>query len=189
MQLQAHGSLANVLWAMGDFVGSREHSEKALVPSRERLPPGEAHMAAACMFFESLCTSALGFPDTGLRRSLKFLAWAQEKAQALPLVFALNCVATVLRIAQTGGRRAQILACFAGAHGKTRLEQLALILPHHPRARARPPGKGARRDRRDRERPRFLRSDRRRDSWLGVFQPCFRLLDGRAASGGVENRR
>jgi tetratricopeptide (TPR) repeat protein len=97
MQLEAHGSLANILWLIGDFIGSREHSEKglALFARDEHLPSGKEHMRATCLFFASLCTAALGFPDEGLQQSLEFLTWARERAQPLPLVFALNCVATV----------------------------------------------------------------------------------------------
>ncbi len=97
MQLEAHGSLANILWLMGDLVGSREHSEKglALFALREHLPSGKEHMRAACLTYSSFTTAALGFPEQGLRRALKFLAWAKERAQPLPLAFALNCVATV----------------------------------------------------------------------------------------------
>jgi tetratricopeptide (TPR) repeat protein len=34
----------------------------------------------------------LGFPDKGLRQSLDFLSWARERAQPLPLIFALDAV-------------------------------------------------------------------------------------------------
>ena len=39
---------------------------------------------------------ALGFADRGLRRAFDFLAWARERAQPLPLAFALNAVASIL---------------------------------------------------------------------------------------------
>jgi tetratricopeptide (TPR) repeat protein len=42
-----------------------------------------------------MTTTSLGFPDKGLRQALKFLVSAEEHAQALPLVFALNGVATI----------------------------------------------------------------------------------------------
>jgi tetratricopeptide (TPR) repeat protein len=97
MQLEAHGSLANILWFLGDFRGSREHSHRglALFAPTEHLPPGKEHMRAACLFYASLCAATLGFPDEGLRRSLEFLAWARERALPLPLAFAMNCVSTV----------------------------------------------------------------------------------------------
>lgn len=49
MQLNAHGSLANVLWLKGDFIGSRVHSEKgiSLFDREDRLGPGEEHLSAA----------------------------------------------------------------------------------------------------------------------------------------------
>jgi hypothetical protein len=98
MQLQAHGSLANILWQIGDFIGSREHAEKGLVLfAPERHPaPAEVHGKAACQFYACCCTGTVGFPDKGLRRALEFLAWARERAQALPLAFALNGVATIM---------------------------------------------------------------------------------------------
>jgi class 3 adenylate cyclase/tetratricopeptide (TPR) repeat protein len=105
MQLQAHGSLANILWLLGDFRGSLEHSERglALYALNECRPSGEEHMRAACLFFASLCTAALGFPDKALQRSLEFLAWAQEQAQPLSLAFAMNCLSTVFGWRRQGG--------------------------------------------------------------------------------------
>jgi hypothetical protein len=98
MQLQAHGSLANIFWLKGNFTDSCEHAEKglALFADKQILTTGEEHWRAACQFYSSSCTIALGFPDKGLRRALEFLAWARERAQALPLAFALNSVATIL---------------------------------------------------------------------------------------------
>jgi class 3 adenylate cyclase/tetratricopeptide (TPR) repeat protein len=98
MQLQAHGALANILWLVGDLMGAREHSEKglALFAHEQHLEPGNEHMRAACHFYACLCTAALGFPDKGLRRALEILAWARERAQVLPLAFALNGVGTIL---------------------------------------------------------------------------------------------
>ena len=98
MQLQAHGSLANILWLMGDLIGSREHCEKGLrlFAHEQPLADGDEHWRAACQFHACLCTAALGFPDKALRRALEFLAWARERPKLLPLAFALNCVATVL---------------------------------------------------------------------------------------------
>jgi class 3 adenylate cyclase len=98
MQLQAHGSLANILWLRGDFIGSCEHAEKGLVLFEDKriLTAGQEHWRAACQFYACSCTIALGFPDKGLRRALEFLAWARERPQALPLAFALNSVATIL---------------------------------------------------------------------------------------------
>ena len=97
MQLEAHGSLANILWLLGDFRGSREHSHKglALFPSNKHLPSGKEHMSAACLLYDSLCAATLGFPDEGWQRSLRSLAHARERAQPLPLAFALNCVSTL----------------------------------------------------------------------------------------------
>jgi tetratricopeptide (TPR) repeat protein len=98
MQLEAHGSLANVLWLLGDSIGSLEHSEKGLRLFRpeHHLPYGNEHWRAACEFYACSATAALGFPDKGLRRALEFLARAKEQAQLLSLVFALNAVATIL---------------------------------------------------------------------------------------------
>ncbi|MBV8356657.1 MAG: tetratricopeptide repeat protein, partial [Deltaproteobacteria bacterium] len=98
MQLQAHGSLANVLWLQGDFIGSCEHAEKGLVLFADKriLTAGEEHWSAACQFYACSCTIALGFPDKGLRRASEFLAWARERGQSLPLAFALNSIATIL---------------------------------------------------------------------------------------------
>ena len=106
MQLQAHGSLANILWLSGDFIGSCEHAEKglALFADKQILTTGEEHWRAACHFHSCSCTIALGFPDKGLRRALEFLAWARERAHALPLAFALNSVATILAWRGEGGQ-------------------------------------------------------------------------------------
>jgi len=122
MQLEAHGSLANILWLLGDFVGSREHSEKgiSLFARSQRLPSGKEHMRAACLFYESLCTAALGFPDEGLRRSLDFLSWSRERTNPLPLVFALNCVATVFLWRREGNKaleHADALLALTAEHG------------------------------------------------------------------------
>jgi class 3 adenylate cyclase len=98
MQLEAHGSLANVLWLLGDIIGSLEHSERGLRLFRpeQHLPYGNEHWRAACHFYACNSTAALGFPDKGLRQSLEFLAWARERAQLISLVFALNGAATIL---------------------------------------------------------------------------------------------
>jgi adenylate cyclase len=98
MQLQAHGSLANILWLVGDFIGSSEHAEKglALFADKQMMTIGEEHWRAACQFYACSCTIALGYPDQALRRALDFLAWARERGHALPLAFALNSVATIL---------------------------------------------------------------------------------------------
>ena len=121
MQLEAYGSLANVLWLMGDFLGSRKYAEKgvALFSLDEHLPSGKEHMRAACLFFAALCTAALGFPDTGLRQALEFVKWAEERAQALSLVFALNCAATV-----SGWRK-------EGAEGLKYTEALLVLTAEH----------------------------------------------------------
>jgi len=49
------------------FRGSLEHSERglALYALNECRPSGEEHMRAACLFFASLCTAALGFRTKG----------------------------------------------------------------------------------------------------------------------------
>jgi tetratricopeptide (TPR) repeat protein len=98
MQLQAHGSLANVLWQMGDYSGALEHSEKALAwfAYEKALSYGNEHWTAACQFFASLSIGVLGYPDKGLRRAFEFLTWARERAQLLSSAIALNCVATIL---------------------------------------------------------------------------------------------
>jgi hypothetical protein len=86
MQLQAHGSLANILWALGDFIGSCEHAEKGLTlfMDERTLPAIEGHWRAACQFYACMCTMALGFADRGLQRAFEFLAGARERAQSLP---------------------------------------------------------------------------------------------------------
>jgi class 3 adenylate cyclase/tetratricopeptide (TPR) repeat protein len=106
MQLQAHGSLANILWLQGDFISSCEHAEKGLVLFADKriLTAGEGHWTAACQFYACSCTIALGFPDKGLRRALEFLAWVRERGQSLPLAFALNSVATILAWRGEGGQ-------------------------------------------------------------------------------------
>jgi class 3 adenylate cyclase len=97
MQLEAHGSLANTLWLLGDFIGSRAHSEKgiALFAPEEHRPLGEEHWRAACLFYAPLCTANQGFRDQALRQSLESLALAQKMANAIRLAYALNCVSTL----------------------------------------------------------------------------------------------
>jgi class 3 adenylate cyclase len=98
MQLLAHGSLANVLWLMGDFTGAREHSERGLrlFPPEQQLPYGNVHMWAACYLYACNCTVTLGFPDKGLHQSLEFLARAREQANLISLAFALHAAAMIL---------------------------------------------------------------------------------------------
>jgi class 3 adenylate cyclase/tetratricopeptide (TPR) repeat protein len=96
MQLQAHGSLANVLWLMGDFIGSRTHAEKGIALFVREEHFQEEHARAACLFYAPLCTAMLGFPDDALRQSLEFVTWARKRAQPLQLVIALNCVSSLL---------------------------------------------------------------------------------------------
>src|SRR5262249_14246342 len=83
-----------------------DYSEKglALLSLNEQFPAGKEHMRAACLLFTSLCTTVLGFPDEGLRRSLEFLTWARGRAAPLPLVFALNFAATMFAWRRNGGQ-------------------------------------------------------------------------------------
>ena len=136
MQLQAHGSLANVLWTLGDFRGSREHSRRglALFSPSEHLSSGDEHMRAACLIYDSFCTTALGFPDEGLRRSLDFLAWSRKRAQALSLVFAMNCVSTVCVWRKEGGealRHSDALLALASQQGFSNWHSFAKINRGH----------------------------------------------------------
>ena len=122
LQLNAHGSLAVLLWLMGDFIGSRAHSEKgiSLFERGEHLGPGEEHLMAACLFHAPLCTANLGFPDQALRQSLEFLTWAQRRPQPLALAFALNCVATLFMWRREGVealRHSESLIALTAEHG------------------------------------------------------------------------
>jgi class 3 adenylate cyclase/tetratricopeptide (TPR) repeat protein len=98
MQLYAHGALANVLYMMGEFTGSRSHLEKgiALFARDGHLPYGDEGWKAACLLNMHLCTAHLGFPDEALRQSREFLAWARKRALPHPLAFALESVASLL---------------------------------------------------------------------------------------------
>jgi class 3 adenylate cyclase/tetratricopeptide (TPR) repeat protein len=97
MQLEAHGSLANVLWLMGDFLASREHAEKgsALLGHTQIVPTGKEHMWAACQLFACLSTAALGFADKALEQARAFLTSAREQGPRLALAIALNCMGTI----------------------------------------------------------------------------------------------
>jgi class 3 adenylate cyclase/tetratricopeptide (TPR) repeat protein len=122
MQLQAHGSLANILWLMGDLTGSLEHSEKGLrlFAPEQRLEYGDEHWRAACQLYACMSTAALGFPDKGLRRAFEFLAAAREGAKLLPLAIVLNAVATVLAWRGEGVealKHAEALLALASEHG------------------------------------------------------------------------
>jgi len=122
MQLQAHGSLANTLYLLGDFIGSLEQAEKgiALYAREQRLTAGNEHMRSGCQLFACLSTAALGFPDKGLRQGLEFLASARESGLLLPLALALNCLATILEWRGEGAEAlkcADELAALAAEHG------------------------------------------------------------------------
>jgi class 3 adenylate cyclase len=122
MQLQAHGSLANILWLTGDFIGSREHAEKglSLFASKQHLTYGNEHMRSACQFYACCCTATLGYADKGLRQALEFLAWARERGELLPLTFGLNSVATILTWRGEGAQTlkyADALVALAAEHG------------------------------------------------------------------------
>jgi len=122
MQLQAHGSLAHILWMVGDVTASLEHSEKGLSLSALKQRPGygSESWGSACQLYACMCTSALGFPDKALRRALEFLASARDGSQVLPLAFALNAVATVLAFrgeAVEALKHAEALLALASEHG------------------------------------------------------------------------
>jgi class 3 adenylate cyclase/predicted ATPase len=97
MQLEAHGSLANILWLIGDFAASREHAEKgrALFANTQIVPTGKEHMWAACQVFACLSTAALGFADQALEQARAFLTSARERGPQLALAIALNCMGTI----------------------------------------------------------------------------------------------
>jgi class 3 adenylate cyclase/tetratricopeptide (TPR) repeat protein len=133
MQLQAHGSLANILWLMGDLLGSREHAEKTLrlFAQEQHLAYGDEHWRSACQFYACCCTAALGFPDKGLRQALEFLASAKERAELIPLIFALNGVATILEWhgeAAQALKYADALLALATEHGFTNWHSFGQIL-------------------------------------------------------------
>ena len=94
MQLEAHGSLANILWLMGDFLASREHAEKGLglFADTQIVPTGKEHMWAACQLFACLSTAALGFANKALEQARAFLTSARERGPLLALAIALNCM-------------------------------------------------------------------------------------------------
>jgi tetratricopeptide (TPR) repeat protein len=133
MQLNAHGSLANALWLIGDLIGSRAHSEKVigLFEREEHLGPAEEHFLAACRFCAPLCAANFGFPDDALRQSLKFLTLARRRPRPLPLAFALNCVAT-LSVWRRDGAQAlkysESMLALTAEHGFSNLHSFALIL-------------------------------------------------------------
>jgi class 3 adenylate cyclase/tetratricopeptide (TPR) repeat protein len=132
MQLNAHGSLANILWLMGDFIGSRAHSEKVigLFEREEHLGPGEEHFMAACLFYAPLCTANLGFPEVALRQSLEFLTWARRQPRPLPLAFALNCVATLFMWRADGTQALKYfesMLALTAEHGFSNLHSFAQI--------------------------------------------------------------
>jgi class 3 adenylate cyclase/tetratricopeptide (TPR) repeat protein len=136
MQLEAHGSLANVLWLLGDLIGSREHCEKGLglFAHPQHLPPGKEHMGAACHLYGCLSIAALGFPEKGLRQALEFLAWARERAQLLPLVIALNGVATILAWRREGAealKYADALLALTSEHGFSNWHSFGQIVHGH----------------------------------------------------------
>jgi tetratricopeptide (TPR) repeat protein len=97
MQLEAHGSLAHLLWLMGDFLASREQAEKGvgLFAHMQIVPAGKEHMMAACRLFACLSTAALGFPDKALQQALAFLTSARERGPLVTLAIALNCIGTI----------------------------------------------------------------------------------------------
>jgi class 3 adenylate cyclase len=133
MQLQAHGSLANTLYLLGDFIGTREHAENglSLFGQERRLAYGNDHMRAACQLYACLSTTALGFPDKGLRRALEFLVWARERAQLLPLALNLNGVATILAWRGEGAdalKHADSLLALASEHGLTNWHSFGQIV-------------------------------------------------------------
>ena len=122
MQLQAHGSLATILWLMGDFIGSRDHAEKGLglYAQEQPLAYGNEHWRAACHLHANFCSTALGFPDKGLRRALEFLAWARERGQLVPLALALNSASTILTYrgeAEEALKHADALLALTAKHG------------------------------------------------------------------------
>jgi class 3 adenylate cyclase/tetratricopeptide (TPR) repeat protein len=121
MQVEAHGSLANVLWLMGDFLGSREHAEKglALGLQAQNLTAQKEHMLAACQFYSCLCTAALGFPDQALRQARRYLASTREQG-ALATAFALNSIATLCVWRREGAQAlgyADTLLALTSEHG------------------------------------------------------------------------
>jgi hypothetical protein len=119
-QLEAHGSLAHVLWLTGNFLASREHSEKGLgLFAHMQLVPEKEHMRAACQLFACLSTAALGFLDKALEQAHAFLTSAKERG---PLVgaIALNCIGTISlwrRDGAEGLKYADALLAVAYEHG------------------------------------------------------------------------
>jgi len=133
MQLQAHASLANILYQMGDFIGSRVHLEKgiALFERGDILAPGEEHWRAACLLYSCLCTVALGFPDDALRQALEFLNFARRRAEPLLLAVALNCASSVYLWRGEGAeglKHAEALEALTVEHGFTYWRLLAHLV-------------------------------------------------------------
>ena len=143
MQLIANGSLANILWLMGDFIGSRTHAEKGISKGISLFVREEhfleEHSRAACLFYAPLCTAMLGFPDDALRQSLEFVTWARKGAQPLQLVLALNCVSTLLAWRREGPEALKYtgpLLALTAEHGFTQWHLFAQIADGHALATA-----------------------------------------------------
>jgi predicted ATPase len=76
----------------------------------------------------------LGFPEKGLRQALEFLAWARERAQLLPLVIALNGVATILAWRREGAealKYADALLALTSEHGFSNWHSFGQIVHGH----------------------------------------------------------
>jgi hypothetical protein len=66
MQLQAHGLFANILWALGDFIGSCEHAERGLAlftdeqPCQPSKDTGGPHVSSMPVCAQRLWASLTG---------------------------------------------------------------------------------------------------------------------------------
>jgi len=121
MQLEAHGSLANILWLIGDFLAAREHAERGLglFASTQIVPAEKEHMRAACQLFACLSTAALGFPDKALEQAQAFLTSARDRG-LLALAIALNCIGTISLSRRDGAeslKHGDALLALAYEHG------------------------------------------------------------------------
>jgi tetratricopeptide (TPR) repeat protein len=122
MQLEAHGSLANILWLMGDFLASREHAEKGLglFVHTQIVPAEKEHMMAACQLFACLSAAALGFPDKALQQARAFLTSARERGSQVALAVALDRIGTLSlwrRDGAEGLKHGDALIALAYEHG------------------------------------------------------------------------
>jgi predicted ATPase len=121
---EAHYSLGNVLFWLGELGAAQAHLEQGILcydpkQSRAQIVSFGTDLGMHCRNFAALILWLLGYPDQALKKSQEALTLAQELSHPHSLVFALGSAAWVHHLRREGhATQKQVEACLTLSTGQ-----------------------------------------------------------------------